>query len=410
MNPFSDYFSNLSPNGFVKIIRHLDISSIESLKSAFPYLSRVINESIIELTSNREYTTDLRYYFTAVNLESCDDEITFNISGVYELINLSALKKLKHINICIDKPLNNEYDSLLYLENMIYNLFPSNDSEEDTHENDVITTMDKTYRLMFRTTKEYAYILDRGFFCTVNCNQLRNYQFGALNRIDWLNGVKLILRNKLKGIPIKDCIYSCKKNQNLRDVPDYFDAKIHDKFEEEILINLTKVDDKGEIYYIDDFVKEILISNFNDPAIFEGLEGITKEILSIVLFQYGKNKNLYISSDKELFFKMWKDEIFIKSFPMKQAHFKEILKKNTKLTKEVRKLLQQAADGKITTNNLTNLIVGLLQPADYIPMNKIKMLYLPPERSYLDPKISINILEFMVEKVNTLIDNLKKKV
>ena len=402
MNPFPDHLTNLYEIPFVKIINYCDICSIDNLRSAFPYLHQMINNNLIKLNSSVEYKTDFKYYHGCLKLEYCSDNITFNIYNQYELLELNLLSKLKHINFYINKNLNDVYESLVYLKIMLRCI------------SKIINIMKLTYRLIFKLNdndnddnNEYAYILDRGFFTIVNFNQLRNYKSVGIYRIDWLRKTEYIIKQELSDVSLHECMYSHKKTKNPSGI-DLFDENVHQKLEgKDNLIFLIKIDDYDEIYLIDEFTRKFLESDLGniENCIFNDLKGITREILGLVLLKYGKHHKLFTSTNGQLYFKVWNSDLFRKYFPIKRNEFKKVKAWNIK-NKDNTQIIEQMVTGKITPENLVNLIVNILIPVDIIKNSKIRYLYLPPQRSYVNIKMAVNMLDFMVSKATKLVDDI----
>lgn len=395
MNPFQDYFSELYENIFDHIIKYCDISSIESLRVTYPHLHQVINNNLIELHSDtcNDHTTDFKYYNNCYNLECINDNIIFNIYHPYELLSLNELPKLNIINFYIKYKLNNEYETLEYLRNMLRVLSNKN-------------FMCCTYRLIFKTTREYAYILDKGFFTIANFNQMRNYQILGVYRINWLRKVQQIIIDELPEVKIHECLYSRKKIKNLASNIELFDKHIHKKLPKgKNLVFLIKIDDYDEIYLIDEFTRRLLKSDIEDidNEIFDDLKGVTREILEIIILKYGRQRKLFISKYDDLYFKVWHDELFKNHFPIKRDDFVKFNKLDLN-DDSILQIIDQMIKGEITNENLINLMVNTLEPADTIKFSTLKRLYLPPHRSYTDINLKLDMLEFMIDKMSRLID------
>jgi hypothetical protein len=371
------------------------VLTITNLKRAYPDLSDEINKYLIHFQATKDIVhVEFLSYASAFGLVYSEPNILFDVKNPYELMYFQKFYRVKYINFYIDNPSVDEFKSLKYLSVLLDHL-PNK------------TFKDKIIKLVFQVNTEdgmvnYSYILDYNTVMIANFNQFRMFTDNKLiGRIEWRQQLINLLYNKFNNYNWFECMYSKHITENYRGLNkidrQLFVHNIVNELPRNSIVLYTKLDDQSEAYSIGKVFKEFINnSEFGmDKSDLLEMQYFTKEILNLILFKYVRHNKIYTFKDEELYVKFWNDVNLKKFIPLTRKELKAI-----KGNDDLKTIIKQLQDNKITVENLTDLMCNLFLPVDKISLKDVLKLVMLPKRKYYDNDVHNNILKFLKNKTN----------
>ena len=305
-----NYIENLPEVSICSIISEIEnVTDLINFLKEFPRVISSAEQIVTYLYSDKLCTIKLLDIISFKNLIISSNNVIVNITGKSEdFIMIKDYKRLKQMNFYIGT-FDDEHESLEYLDSFIMNI-----PKKDLHE--------KTFRLTFEVGKRnYAYIIDRGYFTIANINQIRGLDnqgyYSIISSIIFEIGT--IFRKYFPKIIIYTAIYNKTKSRyycgDKRIQKDLFDINVTNEFIQDSMIILVKSDTASEIYYPSEYIKRI------SEKFGLNTEFITNKSLLLLLITYGSKYNLVKSvydtekkKDRIEYIRIWDDKLFIKYF------------------------------------------------------------------------------------------------